>query len=100
MFAEIANNVQQRQGGHEIGGNGVSRGSGIHQGSVPSVSITHHPGMHQSGTVSADGPHSIAQGIAPLAASLTPHHCMPSSQVAILINAPNAVYVYWRIGDN
>lgn len=82
MFAEVANNVQQRQSGHDVGGNSINRASGVHQGNVPSGSITHQA-MHQSGTVSADGSHSIAQGITPLAASLTAHHCMPSSQVVI-----------------
>uniref|UniRef100_A0A1I7VTA1 KH domain-containing protein n=1 Tax=Loa loa TaxID=7209 RepID=A0A1I7VTA1_LOALO len=94
---QIANNVQQRQGGHEVGGNGVNRGS-VHQGNVPSGSITHQ-GMHQSGTVSADGPHSIAQGITPLAASLTPHHCMLSSQDMPLRIVVDARYVGAIIGQ-
>uniref|UniRef100_A0A915PW78 K Homology domain-containing protein n=1 Tax=Setaria digitata TaxID=48799 RepID=A0A915PW78_9BILA len=93
----VTNNVQQRQTGHEVG-NGLSRGSGVHQGSVPSGSITHQ-GMHQSGTVSGDGSHNIAQGITPLAASLTPHHCMPSSQDMPLRIVVDARYVGAIIGQ-
>uniref|UniRef100_A0A1I8EHK6 KH domain-containing protein n=1 Tax=Wuchereria bancrofti TaxID=6293 RepID=A0A1I8EHK6_WUCBA len=95
---QIANNVQQRQSSHEVGGNGINRGSGVHQGSIPSGSITHQ-GMHQSGTVSANGSHSIAQGITPLAASLTPHHCMPSSQDMPLRIVVDARYVGAIIGQ-
>uniref|UniRef100_A0A0R3S0I7 KH domain-containing protein n=1 Tax=Elaeophora elaphi TaxID=1147741 RepID=A0A0R3S0I7_9BILA len=95
---QVANNVQQRQSGHDVGGNGINRGAGIHQGNVPSGSITHQ-GMHQSGAVSADGSHSIAQGIAPLAASLTPHHCMPSSQDMPLRIVVDARYVGAIIGQ-
>ncbi|VDP13934.1 unnamed protein product, partial [Onchocerca flexuosa] len=94
----VANNIQQRQSGHEVGGNGINRGTGVHQSSVPSGSITQQ-GMHQSGTVSGDGSHSIAQGIAPLAASLTPHHCMPSSQDMPLRIVVDARYVGAIIGQ-
>uniref|UniRef100_A0A8R1Y3W7 K Homology domain-containing protein n=1 Tax=Onchocerca volvulus TaxID=6282 RepID=A0A8R1Y3W7_ONCVO len=94
----IANNVQQRQSGHEVGGNGINRGTGVHQSSVPSGSITQQ-GMHQSGTVSSDGSHSIAQGIAPLATSLTSHHCMPSSQDMPLRIVVDARYVGAIIGQ-
>ncbi|MCP9259424.1 Insulin-like growth factor 2 mRNA-binding protein 1 [Dirofilaria immitis] len=85
----VTNNVQQRQSGHEVGGNGINRSTGVHQSSVPSGSITHQS-MHQSGTVSGDGSHSIAQSIAPLAASLTSHHCMPSSQLVINTSQPHS----------
>lgn len=95
---QITNNVQHRQGGHEIGGNGVSHGNAIHQASVPSGSVTHSQ-MHQSGTVSADGPHSVAQGIAPLATSLTPHYCMLSSQDMPLRIVVDARYVGAIIGQ-
>ncbi|KAL4003196.1 KH domain family protein [Acanthocheilonema viteae] len=95
---QVTNNVQQRQSGHDVGGNGINRGSGVHQGNVPSGSITHQ-NMHQSGTVSADGSHSIAQGIAPLAASLTSHHCIPSSQDMPLRIVVDARYVGAIIGQ-
>ncbi|CAG9540775.1 unnamed protein product [Cercopithifilaria johnstoni] len=95
---QVANNVQQRQSGHDVGGNGINRGSGVHQSNVPSGSITHQ-GMHQSGTVSADGSHNIAQGITPLAASLTPHHCMPLSQDMPLRIVVDAKYVGAIIGQ-
>ncbi|KAM3723589.1 Insulin-like growth factor 2 mRNA-binding protein [Dirofilaria immitis] len=94
----VTNNVQQRQSGHEVGGNGINRSTGVHQSSVPSGSITHQS-MHQSGTVSGDGSHSIAQSIAPLAASLTSHHCMPSSQDMPLRIVVDARYVGAIIGQ-
>lgn len=82
MFSAAANSVQQRRAGNEIGGNGMNRGSGVHQGNIPSGSIAHPGSMQQPGSVSADGPHSIAQGITPLAASLNQHHRITSAQVS------------------
>ncbi|VDN03161.1 unnamed protein product [Thelazia callipaeda] len=97
-FIAVANNLQQRRAGYEISGGAVIRGSGVHQGSVPSVSIAHQ-GMQQSGTASGDGPHSIAQGITPLVTSLTPHYSLSPSQDMPLRIVVDAKYVGAIIGQ-